>query len=114
MAELIRAESETGPRTVLAAFLAVHALVWTALPALLYYNLPLDVIEAMTYGREWQLGYEKLPPLPVVSGRNRLSADGSRRLALCAFAGRGDRCFHRRVDDGAAACWRRWRARGAV
>ena len=37
---------------------------WTALPALLYPNLPLDLIEALTYGREWQLGYDKLPPLP--------------------------------------------------
>src|SRR6516164_3739217 len=55
---------ERRPRTALAVFLAVHALVWTALPALLYFNLPLDVIEAMTYGREWQLGYDKLPPLP--------------------------------------------------
>ena len=43
-------------------------VVWTALPALLYYNLPLDVIEAMTYGREWQLGYDKLPPLPWFLG----------------------------------------------
>ncbi len=34
------------------------------LPALLYANLPLDLIEALTYGREWQLGYDKLPPLP--------------------------------------------------
>jgi 4-amino-4-deoxy-L-arabinose transferase-like glycosyltransferase len=59
---------ERRPRTVLAAFLAVHALVWTALPALLYDNLPLDVIEAMTYGREWQLGYDKLPPLPWFLG----------------------------------------------
>ena len=39
-------------------------LVWTALPTLLYANLPLDLIEALTYGREWQLGYDKLPPLP--------------------------------------------------
>ena len=39
-------------------------MVWTALPALLYPNLPLDLIEALTYGREWQLGYDKLPPLP--------------------------------------------------
>jgi hypothetical protein len=28
------------------------------------FNLPLDVIEALIYGREWQLGYEKLSPLP--------------------------------------------------
>jgi 4-amino-4-deoxy-L-arabinose transferase-like glycosyltransferase len=55
---------ERRPRAVFATFLAVHGIVWTALPALLYFNLPLDVIEAMTYGREWQLGYDKLPPLP--------------------------------------------------
>jgi len=47
-----------------AAFAALHAAVWTALPAFLYGNLPLDLIEALTYGREWQLGYDKLPPLP--------------------------------------------------
>ena len=52
------------PGQALAAILAVHALVWTALPTLLYANLPLDLIEALMYGREWQLGYDKLPPLP--------------------------------------------------
>jgi len=51
-----------------AAFAAVHAFVWTALPTLLYRNLPLDLIEALTYGREWQLGYDKLPPLPLRVG----------------------------------------------
>ena len=45
-------------------FLALHFVVWTVLPALLYPNLPLDLIEALIYGREWQLGYDKLPPLP--------------------------------------------------
>ena len=44
--------------------LALHFVVWTVLPTLLYANLPLDLIEALTYGREWQLGYDKLPPLP--------------------------------------------------
>ena len=38
--------------------------LWTALPAIIYPNLPLDLIEALTYGREWQLGHDKLPPLP--------------------------------------------------
>jgi hypothetical protein len=52
------------PGQVFAGFLALHAAVWTALPALLYPNLPLDLIEALIYGREWQLGYDKLPPLP--------------------------------------------------
>jgi hypothetical protein len=52
------------PRHAFAAFALVHAALWTALPAALYPNLPLDLIEALTYGREWQLGYDKLPPLP--------------------------------------------------
>ena len=55
---------EDRPRAAFGAFLALHFAVWTALPALLYANLPLDLIEAVTYGREWQLGYDKLPPLP--------------------------------------------------
>jgi hypothetical protein len=55
---------ESRPRTAFAAFLAVHFAVWTALPALLYANLPLDLIEALLYGREWPLGSDKLPPLP--------------------------------------------------
>jgi 4-amino-4-deoxy-L-arabinose transferase-like glycosyltransferase len=52
------------PAQALGAILVLHAVVWTALPTLLYANLPLDLIEALTYGREWQLGYDKLPPLP--------------------------------------------------
>jgi len=63
MARLIEAV-ERRPQAAFLGFLVVHALVWTALPALIYRNLPLDVIEAMVYGREWQLGYDKLPPLP--------------------------------------------------
>lgn len=52
------------PGRALAAVLGLHALVWTVLPTVLYPNLPLDLIEALLYGREWQLGYDKLPPLP--------------------------------------------------
>src|SRR3954470_22223133 len=55
---------ERRPQAAFAVFLALHFLVWTALPTILYPNLPLDLIEALTYGREWQLGYDKLPPLP--------------------------------------------------
>ncbi len=55
---------ESRPQAAFAAFLALHFAVWTALPTLLYANLPLDLIEALIYGREWQLGYDKLPPLP--------------------------------------------------
>ncbi len=55
---------ERYPGRAFAAFCVLHFVVWTALPGFLYHNLPLDLIEALTYGREWQLGYDKLPPLP--------------------------------------------------
>src|ERR1700752_58954 len=55
---------ERRPQAAFAAFLPLHLVVWPVLPALLYPNLPLDLIEALMYGREWQLGYDKLPPLP--------------------------------------------------
>jgi 4-amino-4-deoxy-L-arabinose transferase-like glycosyltransferase len=55
---------ERRPGAAFAAFLALHAVVWIALPTVFYLNLPLDLIEALVYGREWQLGYDKLPPLP--------------------------------------------------
>ena len=52
------------PCRAFAAFCLLHTIVWTAIPAILYPNLPLDLIEALIYGREWQLGHDKLPPLP--------------------------------------------------
>jgi 4-amino-4-deoxy-L-arabinose transferase-like glycosyltransferase len=52
------------PWAAFLVFAAAHAALWTVLPSVLYANLPLDLIEALTYGREWQLGYDKLPPLP--------------------------------------------------
>lgn len=52
------------PGEAFTLFAALHLALWTILPSLLYPNLPLDLIEALTYGREWQLGYDKLPPLP--------------------------------------------------
>src|SRR6202163_995209 len=38
---------EAAPRAAFAAFLALHFVVWTALPTLLYAILPLDLIEAL-------------------------------------------------------------------
>ena len=60
----LAARTMGNPGRALGVVLGLHALVWTALPTLLYANLPLDLIEALMYGREWQLGYDKLPPLP--------------------------------------------------
>src|SRR5207245_1756835 len=50
-------------------------------------HLPLDLIEALTYGREWQLGYDKLPPLPwwVVEIVHRLFGSDVAYYALSEF-----------------------------
>jgi 4-amino-4-deoxy-L-arabinose transferase-like glycosyltransferase len=50
---------------LVAGFLVLHVLVWWLLPALLQHNLPLDVIEQLAWGREWQIVYFKHPPLPA-------------------------------------------------
>ncbi len=55
---------EKQPAAAFVLFCAVHIVIWTIVPTLLYPNLPLDLNEALTYGPEWQLGYDKLPPLP--------------------------------------------------
>ena len=79
---------ERRPQAAFGAFLALHVLIWTALPTLLYPNLPLDLIEALTYGREWQLGYDKLPPLPwwLVEVVHRLVGVDAAYYALAQIA----------------------------
>jgi 4-amino-4-deoxy-L-arabinose transferase-like glycosyltransferase len=52
------------PWRAFSGFAGIHVVVWTLAPWFLFPNLPLDLIEALIYGREWQLGYDKLPPLP--------------------------------------------------
>ena len=48
---------------VLALFLFVHLIVWTLIPTISNTNLPLDTIEALAYGNQLQLGYDKYPLL---------------------------------------------------
>lgn len=45
--------------------LCLNALLWTLLPWLSAYSLPLDVVEGLFWGHEWQWGYYKHPPLPA-------------------------------------------------
>ena len=91
------------PAQAFAAFVALHAVVWTALPTLLYPNLPLDLIEALVYGREWQLGYDKLPPLPWWLVEIAYRIVGHRFRLLPAGAGGGGGGLRRYLCDGAAA-----------
>ncbi len=50
------------PRAVL-GLAAVYALAWSIVPALVAPGFPLDVVESLTWGREWEWGYYKHPPL---------------------------------------------------
>lgn len=45
--------------------LAAYVLAWSALPALLAPSLPLDVVEGIAWGHEWQWGYYKHPSVPA-------------------------------------------------
>jgi hypothetical protein len=83
------------PGTCLAVVLALHVVIWTALPALLSHNLQLDLVEDLALGREWQLGYWKHPPLPwwVADLTYRLTGDvhavyvlGPLAAAACMYA----------------------------
>ncbi len=44
---------------------ALHLIVWTGVPILTQSNAPLDTVEMLYWGREWQWGYYKHPPLPA-------------------------------------------------
>ncbi len=44
-------------------FVALHVTAWTLIPTLTYRNAPMDVMEGFAWGREWQLGTYKHPPL---------------------------------------------------
>ncbi|GAA0789826.1 glycosyltransferase family 39 protein [Marinobacterium sediminicola] len=45
--------------------LALQLISWGVLPGLLVESLPLDVVEGVYWGQEWQWGYYKHPPLPA-------------------------------------------------
>lgn len=49
------------------AFALVYVAAWSVLPALLGHSFALDVVESLSWGKEWQWGYYKHPPLaPIV------------------------------------------------
>jgi hypothetical protein len=54
---------EADPRKTFIVFLLFHVVLWTAIPSLICRNLPLDVIEGIAHGRDFELGYWKHPPL---------------------------------------------------
>jgi 4-amino-4-deoxy-L-arabinose transferase-like glycosyltransferase len=53
----------TADRQVIGLLLIAQILFWTAVPALTHTAFPLDVVEGLVWGQEWQWGYYKHPPL---------------------------------------------------
>jgi len=51
------------PAKALMLWTAYHLVVWTFLPLICNTCLPLDSIEAVMWGSQWQWGYDKHPPL---------------------------------------------------
>lgn len=48
---------------LLAGLSLLHLLIWTAVPTLVTTNAPFEVVRAVAYGHEWQMGYRTGPPL---------------------------------------------------
>lgn len=51
------------PTLLLGGIIGLHVLSWTLLPLIAHPNAPLDVVEGAAWGRAWQWGYHKGPPL---------------------------------------------------
>lgn len=51
-------------RRMLWLFLLGHLVAWTLLAVATQPNAPVDTVEMLYWGHEWELGYHKHPPLP--------------------------------------------------
>ncbi len=50
-------------KRVLYYLIFFHIILWTIIPTIVNTNLPLDTIEALAWGNELKLGYDKYPPI---------------------------------------------------
>ena len=49
--------------TLFYIFITSHLLIWTLVPTITNYNLPLDTIEALAWGSNLDWGFNKHPPM---------------------------------------------------
>lgn len=83
---MIREAIAQRPTLLLLLLCLWHLGFWVLAPALSYSMLPLDTLELLGWGREWQLGYYKHPPLGAWLGEAVLQLSGGRLEALYLFA----------------------------
>jgi 4-amino-4-deoxy-L-arabinose transferase-like glycosyltransferase len=74
------------PQRLLWALGAWHLLFWVLAPTLGYAMLPLDTLELLGWGQEWQLGYYKHPPLGAWLGEAFLQLAGGSLSSLYLLA----------------------------
>ena len=74
------------PQTLLISVLIWHLGFWVLAPCLAYRMLPLDTLELLGWGQEWQWGYYKHPPLGPWLGEAFLWLCGSRIESLYLLA----------------------------
>ncbi|MCX5511967.1 hypothetical protein C3941_07840 [Kaistia algarum] len=67
---------EERPALFLMLLIFGQMLLWTALPALFFHSLPLDVLENVGWSRDLQWGYYKHPPLQVWASAAALALPG--------------------------------------
>jgi hypothetical protein len=67
-------------------FVLAHLVVWTAIPLFTHVNMPLDHVEMLSWGQQWEWGYYKHPPLPAWSAElaARLGGDPAWPVYLLA------------------------------
>lgn len=74
------------PERLLLALGAWHLTFWVLAPLLGYAMLPLDTLEALAWGKEWQWGYYKHPPLGAWLAEIAFQLGGGRVEALYLLA----------------------------
>lgn len=74
------------PRAILWIVAAWHLSFWVAVPWLVYRMLPLDALELLGWGQEWQWGYYKHPPLGPWLGEAFVQLCGGRIEVLYLLA----------------------------
>ncbi len=74
------------PELLLWGLMLWHLSYWILVPMFSYTMLPLDTLELLGWGQEWQLGYYKHPPLGAWLGEGMLWLSGGRLDSLYLLA----------------------------
>ena len=74
------------PKKSLMILCATQLLLWTALPTLFFSAPPLDVVENLLWGQEWQWGYYKHPPMQAWLSELAVTLSGGHIFGLYLLA----------------------------